>query len=161
MFSYESFSPEETYQLACCLGRKLKGGELIALEGELGAGKTHFVKGLACGLEAKEPVTSPTFTLLHIYEGRVPLAHFDVYRLPTPGAIEELGYEEYFYGPGVTAIEWSDLVESYLPSEYLQIVIKRKYSQDCKEGRSITIIPHGKGMEDILEELKRDACSGH
>lgn len=161
MYRIETNSPEETYALSSLLGKKLKGGELIALEGELGAGKTHFVKGLAHGLGAKEVVTSPTFTLINIYEGRIPLAHFDVYRLPTPQAIEELGYEEFFYGPGVTAVEWSDLISSYLPSHYLLVRIERSISQTGKDSRSLTFIPYGPKMESLVEELIRDAGSGH
>lgn len=154
LYKFHSFSPEDTINLARSLGRILKGGEVIALEGELGAGKTHFVKGLAEGLGADEPVTSPTFALIHIYQGRLTLAHFDVYRLPAPQALEELGYEEYFYGSGVTAIEWSDLISSYLPREYLMVNIRREYSPDQGESRFITIIPRGGRMEKLLEELK-------
>lgn len=161
MYWIATYSPEETYTLAACLGKKLKGGELIALEGELGAGKTHFVKGLAHGLGAKEAVTSPTFALINIYEGRIPLAHFDVYRLPTPQAIEELGYEEFFYGPGVTAVEWSDLISSYLPPEYLLVKIERNYSRSETESRTFTFIPYGPDMKSLVEELIKDAGIGH
>ena len=161
MFVYESFSPSETYNLACRLGKILKGGELVALEGELGSGKTLFVKGLARGLGASGPVTSPTFTLIHLYEGRVPLAHFDVYRLPAPEAIEELGYEEFFYGPGVVAVEWSDLVKSFLPQEYLRVQIKRHYDPVKGEGRLIALVPYGPNMEALMEELKRDDGTGN
>ena len=161
LYSFESFSPENTLALAKKLGTKLKGGEILALEGDLGAGKTHFVKGLAEGLEAEDPVTSPTFTLLHLYEGRLALAHFDVYRLPFPEAFEELGYEEYFTGPGVTAIEWSDLITPYLPEEYLQIKISRVYRQGKGEGRLLTFYPHGEYMEELVKELFLDESAGH
>jgi len=160
LYTFDSFSPGETYNLAHRLGKLLKGGEFIALEGELGAGKTVFVKGLARGLEADAPVTSPTFTLIHLYEGRLPLAHFDVYRLPVPEAIEELGYEEFFYGPGVTAVEWSDLVKSYLPQDYLLVEIRRQYHPEKGEGRRIRLVPHGLYMEALLEELKKDDSAG-
>lgn len=161
LYKFQSSSPEDTINLARSLGKILQGGEVIALEGELGAGKTHFVKGLAQGLEAKEPVTSPTFALIHIYEGRLLLAHFDIYRLPAPEAIEELGYEEYFYGSGVTAIEWSDLIKPYLPAEYLLVKIRREYIRDQGEIRNITIIPYGPRMENLLEELKKNDCFGN
>lgn len=154
MYTYRSASPDDTYRLAWRLGRIVKGGTLIALEGELGVGKTLFVKGLAAGLGAAEAVTSPTFMLLRLYEGRLTLAHFDVYRLPSPEAIEELGYEEYFYGPGITAVEWGDLIGSYLPKEYLQVQIRRKYLPDTGEIRIITMIPHGEAMEDLLKEIQ-------
>lgn len=153
LYSYESFSPQATFALAEKLGTLLQGGEVIALEGELGAGKTHFVKGLAAGLDAKDPVTSPTFMLLHLYEGRLTLAHFDVYRLPFPEAFEELGYEEYFSGSGVTAIEWSDLISPFLPSEYLQVKITRLYGQNQGEGRLIAFYPHGESIAALIKEL--------
>ena len=159
--SYESFSPEETFALAKRLGKHLQGGEVIALEGELGAGKTHFVKGLAEGLEAEEPVTSPTFTLLHLYQGRLSLAHFDVYRLPFPQAFEELGYEEYFTEPWVTAIEWSDLIQPYLPAVYLQVKMTRLYRQEQGEGRLITFYPYGEPIKALLKELALDDCTGN
>lgn len=159
LYIYQSASEEKTYDLARRLGEKLKGGEFIALEGELGAGKTMFVKGLAKGLDIDEAITSPTFALLHLYEGRLALAHFDIYRLPVPEAIEELGYEEYFYGKGVTVVEWSDLIDEYLPQDRLQVVIRREY-RNTGEYRRITFIPHGGQMEKLIEELSIDAGSG-
>lgn len=156
MYQYKSFSPTDTYNIACRLGKKLKGSEVIALEGSLGAGKTVFVKGLAAGLGAEGPVTSPTFTLLNLYSGRLVLAHFDVYRLPRPEAIEELGYEEYFFGPGVTAVEWSDLISAYLPEEYLLVKIERLPGSPHNEGRLIRFGPHGEGFAALIEELMND-----
>lgn len=161
LYSFITYSPEETLALAAKLGEKLRGGEIIALEGDLGSGKTHFVKGLAKGLGVQEPVTSPTFTLLHLYEGRVPLAHFDVYRLTSPEAFEELGYEEYFSGSAVTAIEWSDFITPFLPSEYLQIKLTRVKGQDKGEARKITFCPHGETMEALIKELIADDHLGH
>jgi len=161
MYRYETTAPEETFRLGYQLGTKLRGGEVIALEGELGAGKTHFVKGLAAGLGAEESVTSPTFTLINIYQGRIPLAHFDVYRLPTPEALEELGYDEYFYGPGVTAVEWSDLIQGYLPAEYLSVQIRRDYQPEKGEYRIITITAKGAALENLLRELDEDVCAGN
>lgn len=161
MYVMKSYSCEDTFNIAASLGQKLKGGELIALEGDLGAGKTLFVKGLAKGLDIDEPVTSPTFTLIHHYEGRITLNHFDVYRLPTPEAIEEIGYEEFFYGSGVTAVEWSDLVQSFLPSSYLLVKIQREYSPESGEYRQITFVPHGPEMEELMEALIKDDCSRH
>ena len=161
LYSFESYSTEDTMALAAKLGTKLQGGEILALEGDLGAGKTHFVKGLAKGLGAEDSVTSPTFTLLHLYEGRLSLAHFDVYRLPFPEAFEELGYEEYFSGSGVTAIEWSDLIAPFLPAEYLQIKITRVYGQETGEGRLITFYPHGESMEALVKELALNDRTGN
>lgn len=158
MYTIESYSCDDTLNIAACLGEKLKGGELIALEGELGAGKTLFVKGLAKGLGVDEPVTSPTFTLIHHYEGRITLNHFDVYRLPSPESIEELGYEEFFYGQGVTAVEWCDLIQSFLPQTYLHVKINREYRLKKGEVRLITFIPYGKEMEELLEAVMKDDC---
>lgn len=160
MYTYESRTPQKTFELAQALGKLLTGGEMIALEGELGAGKTLFVQGLARGLGVSEPVTSPTFTLLNLYEGRLTLAHFDIYRLPVPEALEEIGYEEYFYGSGVAAVEWSDLVKSYLPEQYLQVNIRRDYNKEQGEGRLLTFIPHGAQMEMLVEELAQYAGAG-
>lgn len=156
LYKINSFSPEATYEIAFRLARKLKGSELIALEGDLGAGKTQFVKGLAAGLGATDTVTSPTFMLLHNYEGRLPLAHFDVYRLPTPEALEELGYEEFFYGPGVTAVEWSDLISEYLPEDYLLVRITRIDDAKQGEGRLIELVPFGKSSEALVDELQKE-----
>lgn len=151
--SIESFSAQDTMALGEKLAGYLQGGEVIALEGELGAGKTQFVKGLAAGLHAEGPVTSPTFTLLHLYEGRLSLAHFDVYRLPVPQAFEELGYEEYFAAPWVAAIEWSDLIKPYLPPAYLQVKLTHIYRQEQGDGRLITFCPHGEAMRALVEKL--------
>ncbi len=160
MYKFETFSKEETFNLAYKLAEKLKGGELIALEGDLGAGKTVFVKGLAQGLGIDEPVTSPTFSLIHEYEGRISLFHFDVYRLGSPEEIEELGYEEYFYGPGVTAVEWSDLITSHLPQEYLTVKINRSYCQTRGDMRIITLVPQGAYFENMVKELVADDSLG-
>ncbi|HHZ17156.1 MAG TPA: tRNA (adenosine(37)-N6)-threonylcarbamoyltransferase complex ATPase subunit type 1 TsaE [Peptococcaceae bacterium] len=153
---FTSFTAEDTFNLGKKLAAHLQGGEVIALEGELGAGKTQFVKGMAAGLEAVETVTSPTFTLLHLYKGRLSLAHFDVYRLPFPEAFEELGYEEYFEAPWVAAIEWADLVRAYLPADFLQVKITRFYRPEEGEGRLITFCPHGESMEALVSKLHDD-----
>lgn len=160
MYKYQSHSPEETRQLGYRLGKIISEGLVIALEGDLGAGKTLFVKGLAAGLGAVEPVTSPTFTLINLYEGRLPLAHFDVYRLPTPDAIEELGYDEFFYGDGVTAVEWSDIIEDYLPEEYLLVQFQR--GNEAEQGeRLITFTAYGQDAERLLKELDENVSAGN
>jgi tRNA threonylcarbamoyladenosine biosynthesis protein TsaE len=153
--SFESFSPEDTLAIGRKMAAHLEGGEVIALEGQLGAGKTQLVKGIAEGLHAEGPVTSPTFTLLHLYQGRLSLAHFDVYRLPFPQAFEELGYEEYFEAPWVAAIEWSDLIQPYLPGTYLQVVISHIYRPERGEGRLLTFYPHGESMKSFIRKLTK------
>lgn len=160
MYKYQSRSPEETRQLGYQLGKIITQGIVIALEGNLGAGKTLFVKGLAHGLGATDPVTSPTFTLINLYEGRLPLAHFDVYRLPTPEALEELGYDEFFYGEGVTAVEWSDTIQDYLPEDFLQVMLEPQSIEGQSEGRQITFIPHGEEAERLLKELEKNVSTG-
>lgn len=123
MLILKTRSHTETKALGERLGKKLQGGEVIALIGELGAGKTCLVQGLALGLgiNPREYVTSPSFTLINEYQGRKPLYHIDLFRLKNREQMEELGYEEYFYGEGVTIIEWADKAEDLLPEEYLRI----------------------------------------
>lgn len=122
----ESFSPETTYGLGKAIGRQLKPGDIICLDGDLGVGKTVFTQGIAGGLEIDEPVCSPTFTIIQEYEsGRLPLYHFDVYRISGPWDMDELGYEEYFYGEGVCLIEWGKLIKELLPENTVYITIEK------------------------------------
>ena len=119
-------SAEETRAYGIALARVLVAGDFIALDGALAAGKTCLVQGLAEGLGYRGAVTSPTFTLLHPYEGgRLPLYHFDVYRLASPAELEGIGYEEYFYSDGVCVVEWADLVAQYLPEQRIGIKMER------------------------------------
>ena len=137
----------ETMQLAEKLGNIVQPGTLITLEGDLGAGKTTFTKGLGKGLEIKRPINSPTFTIMKIYEGgRLPLYHIDAYRLE--GIDQDLGFEEYIYGEGVCVIEWSEFIEDLLPSD--RLVIHIEY---IEEGRKITLVPHGEMYENLVKEL--------
>ena len=135
----ESFSEKDTYELAAQLAAAAKKGDIIALTGNLGAGKTAFTKGFAKGLGIKEPITSPTYTFVQIYEsGRLPLYHFDVYRIGDISEMDEIGYEDYFYGDGVSVMEWADLVEPILPAGTVRITI----SKDPAKGpdyRKITV----------------------
>lgn len=114
-------SDEQTRALAKSLAMRLEAGDIIALIGDLGAGKTTFVQGLAAGLGIAEPVTSPTFALVNQYSGRLPLYHFDVYRLDHPSQLEDIGYEEYFYGDGVSVVEWANLIADYLPEDVITV----------------------------------------
>jgi tRNA threonylcarbamoyladenosine biosynthesis protein TsaE len=158
---FETFSPEETVALGARLGRRLEGGQVVVLDGALGTGKTHFVKGLAQGLGCRALVTSPTFTLLHLYEGeRLNLAHFDVYRLAGPEEMEGLGYEEYFFGPGVTVIEWGSLIRMYLPERYIQVRLSDWRDPSRGEGRRIEIETAGGEDLPLLKELGPYACAG-
>ncbi len=135
----ETYSPEETFALGKQLGESAKPGEVFTLNGDLGVGKTVFTQGFAAGLGITEPVSSPTFTIVQIYEeGRLPLYHFDVYRIGDVEEMEEIGYEDAFYGEGVSLIEWAELVSEILPEHYTSIRVEK----DLEKGfdyRSITI----------------------
>ncbi len=123
---YESKSPEDTYKFGQELGEKVSPGSVIAMDGDLGAGKTLFTQGLAEGLGVTELVNSPTFTILQIYEsGRIPLYHFDVYRIEDPYEMEEVGFDDFIYGDGVSVIEWSGQIKELLPKHYMSIRISR------------------------------------
>ena len=122
----ETSSERETYELGFAMGREARPGEVYTLIGDLGVGKTVFTKGLAAGLGIKEPVSSPTFTILQEYEeGRLPFYHFDVYRIGDVEEMDEIGYEDYFYGDGVCLIEWADLIREILPEHYKEIRIEK------------------------------------
>lgn len=119
----ETNTPEETWQLAADLADALEPGTVIALHGDLGAGKTCFIQGFAAALGIDEPITSPTYTLIGEYEGRLPLHHIDLYRLSGPDEALGLGLEEYFDVNGITAIEWAERAEGLLPDDVLHIQI--------------------------------------
>ena len=136
---FESFCEADTFALGVKIGQEAKPGDLYTLIGDLGVGKTALTKGVARGLEITEPISSPTFTIVQVYdEGRIPFYHFDVYRIGDVEEMDEIGYEDYFYGDGVTFVEWANLIEEILPSSYRQIVIEK----DLEKGfdyRRITI----------------------
>ncbi len=122
----ETNSEKETYELGFQMGTEARPGDVYTLVGDLGVGKTVFTQGLAAGLEVAEPVNSPTFTIVQVYEeGRLPFYHFDVYRIGDAEEMEEIGYEDYFYGKGVCLIEWADLIEELLPEHYTEIKIEK------------------------------------
>ncbi|MCL2052236.1 MAG: tRNA (adenosine(37)-N6)-threonylcarbamoyltransferase complex ATPase subunit type 1 TsaE [Lachnospiraceae bacterium] len=126
MKTFETNNAHETFLLGEKIGKEAKSGAVIALIGDLGCGKTVLTKGIAAGLGIKEVVSSPTFVILQGYEsGRLPLYHFDVYRVSDVREMDETGYFEYVYGDGVTLIEWANLIEEILPAEYMRIEIKK------------------------------------
>ena len=135
----ETRSAEETYQLGIEIGQKATKGQVYTLVGDLGVGKTVFTQGLAKGLEIEEPISSPTFTIVQVYdEGRLPFYHFDVYRIGDISEMDEIGFEDYVYGEGVSLIEWANLIEEILPEERIAITIEK----DLEKGfdyRKITI----------------------
>ena len=122
----ETNSEKETYAFGLELGKKAHAGQVYTLVGDLGVGKTVFTKGLARGLDILEPVSSPTFTIVQVYEeGRLPFYHFDVYRIGDVEEMDEIGYEDYIYGNGVSLIEWANLIEEILPEHYTEIKIEK------------------------------------
>jgi len=151
MFSLVSNSVEETVALGRELGKKLMPGDFIALIGDLGSGKTHFVQGVAEGDEMPTDVcvASPSYTLLNEYSGRVPLYHFDLYRLHGDGDIQELGFEEYFYGDGVCLVEWAERLDQELPKENLKIV----FSHLDDTSRRIDFYCSGSRYEILVRDL--------
>ena len=123
---WESFGPKETFEIGKTLGENAKPGQVYTLIGDLGVGKTVFTQGVAAGLGITEPVNSPTFTILQVYEeGRIPFYHFDVYRIGDVEEMEEIGYQDCFYGEGICLIEWANLIEEILPEDYMQITIEK------------------------------------
>ena len=138
----ETNSPEETYALGREIGQQAKSGEVYTLVGDLGVGKTVLTQGVAAGLGVEEPVNSPTFTIMQIYEeGRLPFYHFDVYRIGDVEEMDEIGYEDYFYGDGVCLIEWANLIEEILPPKHKQIRIEKDPGKGY-DYRRITIEEH-------------------
>ncbi|HJV64978.1 MAG TPA: tRNA (adenosine(37)-N6)-threonylcarbamoyltransferase complex ATPase subunit type 1 TsaE [Geomonas sp.] len=151
MVSVLTRSGAETVQLGERLGRLLRPGDFVALVGELGAGKTQFAKGVAVGLDvdADTPVTSPTYTILNIYQGRLPLYHFDLYRLEGAEEAEDLGFEEYFSGDGACLVEWAERLGDEVPSQALIV----SFAHAGGDERSICFTPSGSRGEAILEQL--------
>ena len=126
----ETREPEATFELGKCLGKAAEAGQVCTLIGDLGVGKTVFTQGFAAGLGISGPVSSPTFTILQVYEvGRLPFYHFDVYRIADVEEMEEIGYEDCFYGEGVSLIEWANLIEEILPEQYIRITIEKDLEQ--------------------------------
>lgn len=141
----ESFSAADTFALGKKIGEDARAGQVYTLLGDLGVGKTVFTQGVAAGLGIKEAVNSPTFTIVQIYEeGRLPFYHFDVYRIGDVEEMEEIGYEDCFYGEGICLIEWANLIEEILPASYIEVRIEK----DLEKGfdyRKITLTEKGEG----------------
>ena len=136
---YETNSEKETFELGKNLGEQAKAGQIFCLNGDLGVGKTVFTQGFAKGLGIEENVNSPTFTIIQVYEeGRIPLYHFDVYRIGDPEEMYEIGYEEYFFGEGVCLIEWSKLIYELIPEEAINIEIDKNLEKGL-DYRKITV----------------------
>ncbi len=135
----ETFGPEETFLAGKEIALQAEPGQVYTLIGDLGVGKTVLTQGVAEGLEIEEPVNSPTFTIVQVYEeGRMPFYHFDVYRIGDVEEMDEIGYEDYFYGEGLCLIEWANLIEEILPDSYIQITIEKNLEKGF-DYRLITI----------------------
>ena len=136
---FETYSEKETFALGEQLGKAATPGQVFTLIGNLGVGKTVFTQGVAKGLSIDEPISSPTFTIVQVYEdGRIPFYHFDVYRIGDVEEMDEIGYEDYFYGDGICFIEWANLIEEILPDKYVQITIEKDLEKGF-EYRKITM----------------------
>jgi tRNA threonylcarbamoyladenosine biosynthesis protein TsaE len=151
--TFTTSGPDETLEVGRRLGRLLAAGDVVALEGDLGAGKTCLVQGIAQGLDVPESsyVRSPSFVILNVHAGRCDLNHLDLYRIQSPAELEDLGYREIFYGEGVTVIEWADKIESFLPEERLRISL----AFEDETGRKITLERIG----DVPQERWEALCS--
>ena len=135
----ETNSEKESFELGKKIGETAKAGQIYTLTGDLGVGKTVFTEGLAAGLGITEPVNSPTFTIVQIYEeGRMPFYHFDVYRIGDVEEMDEIGYEDCFYGEGVCLIEWAELIEEILPEHVIAVTIEKDLEQGF-DYRKITL----------------------
>ncbi len=141
---------KDTREIGFKLGKLLNPGNVICLVGDLGAGKTTMTQSLAEALEVDDYITSPTFTIVNEYEGKMPLYHFDVYRIGCSDEMYDIGFEEYINGEGVCIIEWANIIEDILPDEYLKIELNYK-----DMGREMNLIPYGKEYEKIVEELTK------
>lgn len=135
----ESNGPRETYELGRKIGLEAKPGQIYCLNGDLGTGKTVFTQGFAAGLGIREAVNSPTFTIVQVYEeGRLPLYHFDVYRIDDIGEMDEIGYEDYFFGQGVCLVEWSCQIEELIPENAVKIELEKDLTRGF-DFRTITV----------------------
>ncbi|MDK2800443.1 MAG: tRNA threonylcarbamoyladenosine biosynthesis protein TsaE [Clostridiales bacterium] len=144
-----SNSPEETEKIAYDIAKYLTAGDVVCLDGDLGAGKTAFTKGIAKAFEVEDYVTSPTFTIINEYNGKLPIYHFDVYRINDIDEMYEIGFEEYIDGDGISIIEWADNIKEILPSSYLKITITKDIEKS-ENYRQILIEAIGKEYEKVM-----------
>lgn len=152
-------SPEETRALGEALGRLLRAGDVVTLSGELGAGKTALAQGIGAGLDVGEPVSSPTFALVHEYAGRMPVWHLDVYRVRSEDELIDLSWQDLLAGRGVVLVEWPERIAPALPAERLEVRLEHVDEQS----RRLLVVPHGERGRTLVEALKAawDAGSGN
>jgi tRNA threonylcarbamoyladenosine biosynthesis protein TsaE len=149
-----STAPEQSFSFGRQLGQLLQEGSVLCLIGDLGAGKTLLVQGIAQGLGLNEEITSPTFTVMNVYEGTIPVYHFDLYRLESPEQLVDIGFDEYTNAGGIAIIEWPDKFPGFMPDSYLRIELIKTGDND----RLIKVSPQGAHHHLLYEELKQ-ACS--
>lgn len=142
---------EETKDFGIKLGKLLNSGDILCLNGDLGAGKTTLTKSIGLGLGVTDYITSPTFALINEYEGRIPVYHFDVYRLANVEELYDLGFDDYFYGKGVCIIEWADKIEKLLPKGRIVLDIEKGEDEDS---RVINITGYGNSYSRVIKELR-------
>ncbi|MCL5773797.1 MAG: tRNA (adenosine(37)-N6)-threonylcarbamoyltransferase complex ATPase subunit type 1 TsaE [Firmicutes bacterium] len=161
-FTLKSHSAEETIRTGEALSLELASGDCIGFTGELGAGKTVFIKGIAMGMEITERITSPTFVITHQYKGKLPVYHFDIYRLDNISEFDELGFEEYFFSDGVSLVEWAEKIKERLPENSLMIEIS--YIEGEESGREIVFSsssPRWSRLEKKIKERLGYAYTGN
>lgn len=146
--SVTSATPDETESIGAVIGRMLQPGQVVLLYGDLGAGKTQLARGMARGLGVDGPVTSPTFTLINEYQGRIPFYHSDLFRLSDPGQLVDLGLDDYLYGEGATVVEWPERLGALRPGEYLAVTL-----QPTPTGRQLALSATGAGYEELLARV--------
>ncbi|HHT51051.1 MAG TPA: tRNA (adenosine(37)-N6)-threonylcarbamoyltransferase complex ATPase subunit type 1 TsaE [Eubacteriaceae bacterium] len=151
MKDFSTNSPQQTYEFGEKIGERLIAGSIVCLAGEMGAGKTALTQGIVKGAGIETYVTSPTYTIINEYSGKLPIYHFDVFRLEDGDELYEIGFDEYLYGEGIVIIEWANLIKEFLPKEYLWIDIKK--GEDFND-RTLTLIPKGNYYIELLKELK-------
>ncbi|HAK72638.1 MAG TPA: tRNA (adenosine(37)-N6)-threonylcarbamoyltransferase complex ATPase subunit type 1 TsaE [Sporomusaceae bacterium] len=154
MMEIVSTAPEQSFSFGRQLGQLLQEGSVLCLIGDLGAGKTLLVQGIAQGLGLNEEITSPTFTVMNVYEGTIPVYHFDLYRLESPEQLVDIGFDEYTNAGGIAIIEWPDKFPGFMPDSYLRIELIKTGDND----RLIKVSPQGAHHHLLYEELKQ-ACS--
>jgi tRNA threonylcarbamoyladenosine biosynthesis protein TsaE len=157
MLEFKTTSPEETFRFGQCLAKILSAGQVVCLIGDLGAGKTLLVQGMADGLGIADHVNSPTFTILNVYETSFPIYHFDLYRLEDAAELFDIGFYEYTEGSGLSIIEWADKFPDQLPDEYLwiEIISDLKSNNGKIDERIIQVHAHGAAYEHLCEELRK------
>lgn len=153
LLAVTTHSPEETRILGAALGPALVPGDVVSLNGDLGAGKTVFVQGLAGGLGVRRRVTSPTFTLVHQYSGRYPILHLDIYRLDHFQEVIDLGFEELLDPSAILVVEWGEAVAPLLPERHLEVELRRSDPGE-ENRRDVLFRPHGPGWESKLEAMR-------